>query len=142
MRTLGIDVLPGDPSAVNAAHELYHVRAKHKAWKEKKAELDKLLDDEDFDCDNERTKSLVIQDLAEWMRSRLFGHDEEPGAEAMEQELKDKAKAGITPDKFLDAVFGKNRLKENATAAKSDKDLPTKGRLTSRVVVTWTGSCE
>ena len=138
----GNDVRPGEPAALNTAHELYHVRAKQNAWTAKKAELDKLLTDKTYACDDDSAKSLVVQDIVEWMRSALFGQDEETGAEAIEQDLKDKVNTGKTTDQYLDAVFGKTRLKENPAAARSEKDLLVKGRFSSRVIISWAGSCQ
>lgn len=77
-----------------------------------------------------------------WFRSTFFGADEEPGAELVEQGMKDAVNAGKTATEFLDKVFGKDRFKENAKNVAKDKDLPIKDRFTSVVLPTWKRTCK
>ena len=135
------EVPAGDKQLGTIIHELYHLKHQKADWDSHKKELDTLLDKHEYPCEDD-SKSIVIQDVFAWLIGALYSDsNEEESTTKSEESLEHEISQGVPAKKAIDAVFGPDRLKENAKDAKSDQDLPLAGRFSSRVIPAWDGSC-
>jgi hypothetical protein len=136
------DVAPGNPRLGVTIHEYIHLWHDRTRWDDHKKELDTLLDSREYECKDD-CKSQIIQDVFDWLESTFYvdPKDEEERTRIFEQKLEQGIAAGADPAQTLKGLFGAEKLDASAKDAKPDKDLPVKGRFSSRVIPTWDGSC-